>query len=449
MSSIYLSSLYGTPAPLTSTTQLLATAQSNAATAAANQIQQLSTNLDALTAVGTAISTRSSAYATLTSAMQTFTSALDNLRDSAQAAGITGSSTNAAVQVVVGANAKPSTYDVDVTQLAQAQVNVSNYVASPTQAASFGNGSLTIQVGNQAAVSVQITNAMDLNDVADAINGQDAGVDAQVVSNANGYRLQVTGTSTGTDHAVTYTEYNLALGLASNQTQTATDLQGTLDGASFTNDSNVVSDAIGGVTLAFSGQVTDATVTLLATADGAAASVQSFVTAYNTMVAALNTAQTSQTDYGVLDTLRGQLASLVGRLTDDGTGTFSALAQVGVSSNDDGTLRVDTTALNNAASLDAYSVGALFSGTHNGQSGLAYDLQQVGKSYAAPVTGILSQNQMGLTSQSNANARAVQAQTDFVETSTNIINANNVYYQTKLAGLTSDALLVQMLPFAG
>lgn len=456
MSSAYLSSLYDVIASPTgvgnissvaaTTLQALSTAQANVNTAGTGLVGVASVNLNARLADATTLSTRAGALTTLNGALQTFSSVLSALTDTTQTAGITGSSSSSAVTVAVGAHAAPSTTTVNVDQLAQAQVNVSADAADATSSANFGTGSLTIQEGGRASIEIQLNNAMSLDDIANAINGAGANVTASVVQDGASFRLQVTGNDTGAANEVTFTEVGTQLGLAANQTQQAQDLTGSANGTAFSSATNVVSNVVPGASLVANATVTGATITLGADATSAVAGVQAFVSAYNTALTALNTAQAGNSDVGVLDSLRQQLARFAGEVTPAGQGGYSALAQLGVSTNADGTLVVDASKLGQAASADPLGVASVLSGNNYGQNGVAADLQRAVLSFAQPATGILAQNGYGLQVQAAQNGAAILRDSEYVQDITSMVATDIATYQRRLAEMTADALLVPLLP---
>lgn len=456
MSSIYLGSLYdvvantsggsGIGAVAGSTLGTLSTAQANVNTTGASIVKLANANLKTRLSDAATISTRATSLASVAGALQTFSSVLTSLKDSTETAGITGFSDNAGLRVAVGKNAATGTTKLSVDQLAQAQVNVSADAADATNAANFGNGSITIQEGNKNSVQLYFTNAMSLTDIARAINDAGANVTAEVVQNGSAFRLQVTGKDTGADNDVTYTEMGTSFGLADRQTQGAQDLTGSVNGSAFRSATNVINQVVPSASLVASATFTDATVTLSADPTAAAAGVQAFVRAYNTALTAVNTAQASAGYADVLDGLRGQLARFAGGTTTAAQGTYNALAQVGVYTQNDGFLGVDTSKLNQAANTDPLGVASVLSGNRLGQNGIAADLQKAVLDYARPASGILAQNGYGLQTLARHNGLAILRDAETVEGATERVTSDIAAYQRRLAELTVDALLVPLLP---
>ncbi|MBV8646763.1 flagellar filament capping protein FliD [Paludibacterium sp.] len=163
--------------------------------------------------VGSSSASQSSAYQTEISAYGQLLSSLSNFQYALLQIAytnnpLTASSSNASVAsptAVSGAIA--GTYNLSVSQLAQAQTVQSGTVADPANTV-IGSGSLTIQTGSYnssgntftsdgtSPVTVSVTNGT-LNSIASAINTSGAGVTANVLQNGSGYTLSIASSSTG------------------------------------------------------------------------------------------------------------------------------------------------------------------------------------------------------------------------------------------------------------
>lgn len=98
-------------------------------------------------------------------------------------------------------------YEIEVRKLAQ-----SHQVASQGFSAlsdSVGTGTFTVQLGSNSAVSVTLSaDKSSLSDLKDAINASEADVTASIIndgSSANGYRLVLTGNTTGIKNRIVVT----------------------------------------------------------------------------------------------------------------------------------------------------------------------------------------------------------------------------------------------------
>lgn len=284
------------------------------------------------------------------------------------------------------ATALPNAYDVEVQALAAAHKLASGAFASGETV--VGDGTLTIEVG-AAAFSVVIDGANHtLAGIRDAINGaaDNAGVRASILVADDGAHLVLSSTLTGTDHALRVTRAggdggldalvydpgvleNLAV------KQAAADAVVVVDGFTHTSGSNAVTGVIGGVTLqlAQAEPGTTAALTVARDTEAVTTAVQTFVTAYNKVVQAL----ASVTDYNAEtrtaapmagDTLprslSAQLRGLLGDTVAGLSGELDALSDAGVTTNTDGTLKIDDAAFAAALAADFDGIEALFTSTH-------------------------------------------------------------------------------------
>lgn len=352
-------------------------------------IQQLVTDLSnaakapkeaLITSRETANQAKVSGLAQVSSAIDSFASALKGLIAGGtlfSQPSVSDSSVFTA-SALAGARIGSLSAQVEVRQLAQAQTSVSQYDAALLSGTDpVGQGVLTISVGGGAGVDVTIdaTNN-NLNGLAKAINDKNAGVTASVVTDANGARLVVKG-KTGQANAFTLT---VPGGTTSGLERFATAAMATplgaqdalvkLDGVEVSRPTNSFSDVIAGVQMDLKAAKPGTLVSVGVTRPTAAINqgVQDFVSAYNelmTMIAQQTKAGTGadagalRGDVGVrelqhhLSQLPTQILSSVG----DGPHT---LAEIGVRTNRDGTLGVDTSKLAAMLASDPDGVEALF-----------------------------------------------------------------------------------------
>jgi flagellar hook-associated protein 2 len=263
---------------------------------------------------------------------------------------------------------------IQVQQLAQAQTSASGYLASRTSA--VGEGTLTITTGS-TSVDVEITAANDnLDGLAKAINDKNAGITASVVTDSNGARLVVKG-KTGAANAFTLsvpggTTSGLERFASAAMTTplNAQDAIVKLDGVEVTRSTNSFSDLIAGVQIDLKSAKPNVPVTVGVTRPTAAISqgVTDFVSAYNelvNMIAEQTKAGTSgnggalRGDVGVRELQRrlSQLPTMI--LSSPGTGPHT-LAEIGVRTNRDGTLGIDSGRLASVLASDPDGVEALF-----------------------------------------------------------------------------------------
>src|SRR5262249_48064476 len=153
----------------------------------------------------------------------------------------------------------------------------------------LANGTFQIQVGTNAPVSVTVDSSDNtLNGLAEAINNLNAGVQANVINDANGARLAIVSSTTGAPGDVTIS--GNTTGLTFNKAVTGTNASLTVDGVPISSTTNIVSSAIDGVTLNLASAAAGAPVSITIAPDTTQATnaVNSFVSAYNTAVKDIN-----------------------------------------------------------------------------------------------------------------------------------------------------------------
>ncbi len=299
---------------------------------------------------------------------------LDALRTSNGGAAVkqASSSNNDVLRAAAGSGAKDGTYTVNVTSLATVAVGsfdrsfsaadeaiISDAVQSGAVEFSVGSGDdaevFAVEVGPETTAQdfvTQFNQAANGAAVAHLIN-------LSTVENPN-YRISFTTSEAGTERgSITVSAENPALleedVLGGTTIEQATDARFSISGISgtFTRSSNVVSDAIAGVTLNLASPGS-ASVSVTPSADASADQVEAFVNAFNAVVRFVNTedrvdvveedgertnvygslARTSVDENAVL----GLRDAIAGAKSGDGT---LSLAALGVSTNRDGSLSFD------------------------------------------------------------------------------------------------------------
>jgi flagellar hook-associated protein 2 len=316
------------------------------------------------------ISSASSTITQFSSLMSSLSSAAQALADPTQYASYTGSSSSSSVVASTTSSAQAGTYNVSVSQLAQAQLSFSAPQSSSTAALGM-SGTLGFTMGSTTK-SFTVNSGDSLATIASEISSSGLGVSASVVYDGSKYRLQVQGNGTGAVNAFNFSESGFSLGLsdASNTYQAAQDAKATVDGNPVTSSTNQISGAIPGVTLALTSTTTSpTTVTVASDSSSIETKIQAFVTAYNNVVstghtdagygstAATNTLLTG--DHGIQTSLN-QLSSLVTGTVAGADLNFSDLSTAGVTFNNNGTLTFDQSTFQSAILSDPSGVEKLF-----------------------------------------------------------------------------------------
>lgn len=287
------------------------------------------------------------------------------------------------------------TYSVEVTALAQAHsIATGVFVDKET---TLGTGTLNITAGGTSA-AITIDNGNNtLEGVRDAINAESSlNVSASVIDTGSGYQLVLAATETGLDNAIEVTVTDddgnntdtsglsqLAFnGSAQNLTETVAALDSSvkINGITLTRSSNVIDDAITGVTLNLSGKNagSPATLKLELDSDGITDRVQDFVDKYNelqTLVNEVTAFDTSTNQAGsllgdaslrnIMSQTRNLLGSVVGGLESAGVRTLSEVgittkASTGEASTDSGTLIFNSTTFKQKLASSRDDIMAIF-----------------------------------------------------------------------------------------
>lgn len=324
--------------------------------------------LNAQQATVTQAKTQISAFMAKVSNVRTAAAALS---DPTSYRSLTASSTDSGVVATVSGGAQTGTYSVKVEALAHEQRTMSNGQSSSTDALNQ-SGSITFQIGAGTPVTVAVDSNDSLVDVADNINKSGARVTATVTYDGSQYHLNIRGQDSGAQNAITFTESGTSLGLddPANTYQTATDARALIDGVEITRSSNVIQGAIPGVTLSLRKEMTtEGTVSVESDPGALSTKIQSFVSAYNDMVAnahsiagygsnkAANTML--QSDSAVRATLE-RLSRVLGSSVAGTSGRYTTLSSAGLTSSADGTLKLDTAKLTTAIAADPTGVARLF-----------------------------------------------------------------------------------------
>lgn len=286
------------------------------------------------------------------------------------------------ITAVLSSKAVAGTYNVtEVSQLAQADRVVFNGVANKATS-TFGTGTFTITYkGATTSVAVTSGNAT-LEGIVGAINSADAGVTASIINDggANPYRLVLTAETTGADTAITHTidsVLTLTVDAVASSTSANQPFSAAfkVNGISMTSKTNTVSEAIQGVTLNLLAvnTTTTTTVTVKSSTTALAAKISGFVTAFNTARSGLRGAILPNKDTGKFGPL-GHDATLssafvnisrgMGKQMTSLTGySYTNLVQIGITSDANGDLQVDSSKLSSALENNLSSVEKLFQGT--------------------------------------------------------------------------------------
>jgi len=388
-------------------------------------------------------------FGTIKGALSNFQSAVRGLSSTSNFLAFKATPGDATVASVSAApTASVANYNLDVTTLAQAQKLTA--VGQASSSTAIGNGILTFDFGTISggtfdsvtgkytgaayasngggAKTVTIDNSNNsLQGIRDAINNANIGVSASIVNDGSAnapFRLVLTSANSGQANSLkigvsgdaalsNLLAQDVAPGGTQNLSQTVAAQNATfkIDGVAISKSTNTITDAISGVTITLLKPA--ATTTLAVTRDTQTVqnSVQAFVKAYNDVNKVLSdsSAYNAATKKGAIlqgdsavrniqNQIRGTLTSTLTGLS----GNITALNQVGVSFQKDGTLTLDSVKLQSAINGNFTDIAGLFAATGKATDSLvqfaASNTATVPGSYAVAVSRVATQgNSVGVT----------------------------------------------------
>jgi len=360
------------------------------------------------------IKSQISALGQLKSLLSTLQTSAENFSTDRKMLTLSASFADATVgSAAVTNSAVQGSYSLEVTKLASQQKLSSGAFTSPTTSLGSGSGSMTIEFGSvnaangafttnadRAAVTINLSaDQMTPAGVRDAINAANQGVSASLINDGTSTRVVITNNQTGAKQSMRIsvsdpdgnnTDNNglsalaydpaVASGSGKNMTQlsAAGDAAFSIDGLALTSSSNTISNVMDGVTLTLTKTNAGSPTTIKVAQDDTAikSTINSFITAYNALATQLNAMtkyDASTKTAGILQgdatarSIQQQLRSTV--TTAFGSGSTSRLADVGISLQTDGTLKLDDTRFSNAFGSNRSAVLSLFTKDASGTSG--------------------------------------------------------------------------------
>jgi flagellar hook-associated protein 2 len=398
-----------------------------------------------------ALQTQSSLLTGMNNDLGNLSSAINSLTDilGPLAAQSVSSSEPSIVTGSAQTNATPGTHTIEVTALATQGTVYTDAVAS-ADASILPNGAqsgdLKIQIGGANGTTHDITVTAGSNDtlnkLASYINSQNWGITATVLNDASGARLAIFSQSTGSTGALSVTSNTTSLNF--NAPVGGTNATFTVDGIPFSSDTNTVAGAIPGVTLNLIGAFPGIQTQLAVGPDTTQAvqAINSFVSAYNTIIGDINQQFTvdpttnSEGPLGSDSSLRALQSSLLADATYSlGNVQFSSLASLGITMNDNGTLSVDSSQLSNVLSTNPSAVLNFFQ--NSSQTGFANNFATDLQNLTDPTTGLLN---LDLTQNQ-------QQQTDLTNTINDFRDQMSAQQQQLVTEFSQVNALIEQYPF--
>jgi len=357
-----------------------------------------------------------SAWGTIQSRLESLDTAAAALADAETYTGMTTTASGSGVSATATSEVSAGSYSVAVTQLAQAQSLATTGQASRDEAIGDGTATtLTLSLGTLASdgsyaadaersASIVIDESNNtLEGIRDAINEAGLGVTASIVNDGSDtpYRLVMTSDETGNEAVMSLSTGGEVAELDSllshdpassdpaaggmEEVVAARNAEFSVNGISMQATSNVIDDAVDGLTLTLSETNTTASVvTVKENAESVSKAMETFVNAYNDLQDTIDNYTAFNADEGTAGELLGDstLRTIESRLTSalnfTSEGDFYALSSLGVSRTNDGKLEFDSAVIEAADSEQLAAMSGFFiSDDEAGTSGFASQMSSL------------------------------------------------------------------------
>ena len=341
-----------------------------------------------------------SAYGSLQGVLDSLKSAMEGLDSVSDFTDFSATSGDTDLfSVSADENATPGLYGITVQQLAGVHKLTSGAFSEEEL---VGEGAIHLKAGDGSTTDIAVSASDTIDDVAQAINDADAGVQAAVIFDGTDYFLTLAAEETGVENVINLTVtdtgdadntdmnglsrlvYDKAVTENLSNTQDAADSIITVDGvADIHRDTNVIDDVIEGVTITLESApaAPDNETTLTVTRDTATvvSKINSFVSAYNGLLDLFEAYQGYDPDTeaaGVLigdattNSIRNRLHNMITDVVP-GVESLDRLADLGIALNDEGRLEVDSETLDSALDDHFDDVIQFFTQSAEGSEGFA------------------------------------------------------------------------------
>lgn len=363
------------------------------------------------------LESRQSKYGKMRDMLNELKSASEDLNDrNAILTGKATSSEETAFTLDVSGGTPLGTYDVSITREATSERTYSAGFANKSATGQFGTGTLSITVGGDAQVDIPVDGNTTLESLVNDINNSAADVTAGLVFDGTDYRIMVNGNRTGaTDGAITFAESGTSIGLYdvtdANQYRKAESAVFSIDGLpSRTSETNTITDAIPGATINILGATTGTQkATFEADNTSLMEKLDKFVEKFNSTYSKINYELTNRGDTGgssasdtlngdsVLRTVQQRLSRALTSSASGSTGTYSTLAELGLSIDRSGTMSLNKTKFEEALAKDPDSVAkVLIEDKNNGSVGVLANLANTIDGLTNTTDGLISNRMDGI-----------------------------------------------------
>lgn len=284
-------------------------------------------------------------------------------------------SDDTAFAATVGNEATAGTYEIEVTELAKAEMEVSQGFAEKSDTGVLSTGTLTVTVAG-VATDLEFDAEVTLSSMATALDEVD-GISAFVLDTGDAstpYKLVVLASDTGADNTVSFDTTALTGGTTPTFTEqvSAQNAEVSVNGIGISSADNTLEDVIPGLDLDLTQQTTDP-VTVTVNRDDSAImdKIEAFVDAWNDVrvfhgassdydpeTGSKGALYNEGTTRGILDTLGLKIVTPAGESSSGEDLSFSLL---GISTTQTGNLELDREALQDMLDSDYDFVSEVFS----------------------------------------------------------------------------------------
>jgi len=331
----------------------------------------------------------------LKSALSSLQDSLANLTSNNFNARIATSADQTQLTATAGSNSSQGTFDVTIVNTATITKLSSSSIAGDSTTV-LGAGNLTFQNAALDNFTIAVGATDSLADIVAAINGasDNIGITATLVNGDSGTKIIYRGNDSGLLNDFTATNDNANLAQISDGNggalvidSTAIDAQISIAGLTITSDSNNFTDPVLGVNItlnsaAIAGVIS---VTVDKDPDTVKTNIEQFVTDYNNYIqVASELGSASLTAPGELvgdSTLRNvtsRIQNTISTIVASSPTGFNTLSSIGISTQRDGTISLDSTILEDSLQNNFNGVGNLF----HAADGIGSILESVIEPYA-------------------------------------------------------------------
>ena len=352
-------------------------------------------SLEPISKQQSAATAKLSAYGALKTAVQAFQTANSKLKDAALYTSTTATSSSSAFSADSDGNALAGKYTISVKNLAQSQTLTSEKGTDVKAAIGSDAATRTLKFVSADGKEKSITLTKDqtsLTALRDTINKSDVGINASLIKvSSTEFRLSLTSTATGTDHALKSLsvtgddDLNSFIGFdAADQTNSAMkqsveakNANLTVNNVAIESSSNTITEAVEGVTLKLNDETSgNQTLTVSSDTSKAKNAITDWVNAYNSLQDTIGnltkyTPVDAGTDQdskngallgdGTLRNIQTQLKSILAN--SSGSAVYKTLSQAGVTTDPtNGKLKLDADKLSSALGVNPNGLRDMFTG---------------------------------------------------------------------------------------